>query len=303
MEQSFLAYLRGRTRDLRQVDVGIGDDAAVIRSPRSPMVVCADQIIDGVDFDRQSQNLADVGYKAMAINLSDIAAMGAVPDSAIVTLTLPQDDATIIAGDCYEGIIEAAKRFDVAIAGGDISTYDGPLAINVALLGHITEGGRPWLRSEAQEGDVVLATGQFGGSLRGRHLRPEPRIEFATAVRQLADVHAAIDVSDGFSLDLDRLCASSGYGVELDVDAIPIHPDAVAMSAKSGKSAFHHAWSDGEDFELLLSVSPEDADRLLSATLPAPITAVGKIIGRTGLWKMQSGKYIRMAPQGYQHTE
>ncbi|OYP35520.1 thiamine-phosphate kinase [Rhodopirellula sp. MGV] len=303
MEQSFLAYLRGRTRGMRQVDVGIGDDAAVISVPANPIVVCADQIIDGTDFDSENQSLSDIGYKAMAINLSDIAAMGAVADSAIVTLALPQQDATKIAGDCYEGILEAAKRFNVAIAGGDLSTYDGPLSINVTLLGHVPNGGKPWLRSDAQEGDVVLASGSFGGSLRGRHLRPEPRIELAQAIRELADVHAAIDVSDGFSLDLDRLCASSGYGVELDVDAVPVHPDATSMSAKSGKSAFHHAWSDGEDFELLLTVSPEDAERLLAASLPAPLTAVGKIIGRTGLWKMQSGKYIRMAPQGYQHTE
>ncbi|MCC9602548.1 thiamine-phosphate kinase [Stieleria sp. JC731] len=303
MEQSFLAYLRGRTRDLRQVQIGIGDDAAVIENPGPLTIACADQIIDGVDFDSEKQSLADIGYKSMAINLSDIAAMGAVADSAIVTLALPQTDATKIAGECYEGILEAARKFDVAIAGGDLSTYDGPLSINVTMLGHVPENGKPWLRSEAQEGDVVLATGSFGGSLRGRHLRPEPRIDLAQAVRQLVDVHAAIDVSDGFSLDLDRLCASSGYGVELDVDAIPIHPDATSMSAKSGKSAFHHAWSDGEDFELLLAVSPDDAERLLATDLPAPLTAVGKIIGRTGLWKMQSGKYIRMAPQGYQHTE
>ena len=302
MEQSFLAYLRGRTRGLPQVAVGIGDDAAVIQTPWSDTVACTDQIIDGVDFESTGHELSDVGYKAMVINLSDIAAMGAQPDSALVTLSLPRENATKIAGDVYEGIIEAAKQFNVAIAGGDLSTYEGPLAISVTLLGHVS-GGVPWLRSGAVEGDVVLASGSFGGSISGRHLRPTPRLELAAAVRELANVHAAIDVSDGLSLDLDRMCASSGFGVELDVDAIPIHHDAIKLSAKTGRTPFQHAWSDGEDFELLLAVPPGDAERLLAADLPAPLTAIGKIVGRTGLWKNQNGKFLRLAPQGYVHEE
>ncbi|WP_182868354.1 thiamine-phosphate kinase [Stieleria mannarensis] len=302
MEQSFLAYLKGRTRSLLQVDVGIGDDAAVIRSPAWPLVACTDQIIDGVDFAFDEHDLADVGYKAMAINLSDIAAMGAVATSALVTLTLPKQNATKVAGEVYEGIIEAAKQYDVAIAGGDLSTYDGPLAISITVLGHVAEG-QPWLRSGALEGDVVLASGSFGGSILGRHLRPTPRLELAAAIGKLATVHAAIDVSDGLSLDLDRMCASSGYGVELDVDAIPVHPDAIKLSAKTGREPFQHAWSDGEDFELLLSVSPEDAERLLAADLPAPLTAIGKIVGRTGLWRKHEGKFLRLSPQGYLHGE
>ena len=302
MEQSFLAYLRGRTRSLPQVTVGIGDDAAVIQSHLPATIACTDQIIDGVDFISSNDDLSDVGFKAMAINLSDIAAMGAIPDSALVTLTLPKENATKIAGEIYEGIIEAATQFDVAIAGGDLSTYDGPLAINISLLGHVT-GGEPWLRSGALEGDIVLASGSFGGSIGGRHLRPTPRIELASAIRELATVHAAIDVSDGLSLDLDRMCASSGFGVELDVDGIPIHPDAIKLSAKTGRPPFQHAWSDGEDFELLLAVPPKDAELLLAADLPAPLAAIGTIVGRTGLWKKDNGKFLRLAPQGYVHEE
>ncbi len=301
MEQSFLAYLKGRTRQLPQVQVGIGDDAAVIAAPASELIACTDQIVDGVDFESEKQDLADIGFKAMAINLSDIAAMGAVADSALVTLTLPKTDSTQVAGEVYEGILEAAKQYGVAIAGGDITTYEGPLAISITLLGHVPDGGPAWLRSGAVEGDVVLASGSFGGSLRGRHLRPEPRIELATEVREIATVHAAIDVSDGLSLDLDRMCATSGIGVELDVDAIPIHPDAIALSEKSGRNAFQHAWSDGEDFELLLSVTPSDAELLLAADLPAKLTAIGKIVGRTGLWKKMGTRFERLSPQGYEH--
>ena len=300
MEQSFLAYLRGRTRELPQVAVGIGDDAALIDTPLPQIVACTDQIIDGVDFVSGQQDYIDIGFKSMAINLSDLAAMGAEPKSALVTLSLDSKDATQVAGSVYEGIIEAAKRFSVAIAGGDLSTYEGPLSITVAMLGEIAAGA-PWLRSGALQGDVVLASGSFGGSRLGRHLRPTPRVDLAAAIRKQAEVHAAIDVSDGLSLDLDRLCAASGVGVELDIDAIPIHPDAVKCSAKTGRTPFEHAWSDGEDFELLLAVSAADAERLLQAELPAPLTQIGTLVGRTGLWKKQSGKYVRLSPQGYLH--
>jgi len=301
MEQSFLAYLRGRTRHLPQVEWGIGDDAAVLPTPPGKIVACTDQIIDAVDFDSAVHALADVGFKAMAINLSDIAAMGAEPDSALVTLALPKHNATRIAGDVYEGILEAAEAYAVAIAGGDLSTYDGPLAINVALFGHVADGP-PWCRGGAVEGDVVLASGQFGGSILGRHLRPVPRVELARAIRPLADVHAAIDVSDGLSLDLDRLCARSGVGVELDTGAIPIHPDAFRLAEQSGRTAMEHAWSDGEDFELLLAVDPDAARVLLESELPAPLTAIGTIVGRTGLWKKDDGRMVRLSPQGYVHS-
>ncbi len=121
MEQSFLAYLRGRCRSLPQVAVGIGDDAAILDLPAGmQQVACADQVIDGVDFLCDEHALADIGYKAMAINLSDIAAMGATPTAALVTLALPEKNATRIAGDVYEGILQAAVEFGVAIAGGDL---------------------------------------------------------------------------------------------------------------------------------------------------------------------------------------
>lgn len=302
LETSFLAYLRGRCRSLPQVRVGIGDDAAVIDPCTDLQIACTDQIIDGVDFDAAQHALSDVGYKAMAINLSDIAAMGGRPTAALVTLTLPRTGATRIAGDVYEGILEAAAAFDVAIAGGDLSTYEGPLAISVTLLGHVPLQGA-WLRRGAVEGDAIVVSGPLGGSLRGRHLRPQPRLSLVERLRKSVDVHAAIDISDGLSLDLDRLCAASGVGAELEVDRIPIHADAIEMSLHSGRTPFQHAWSDGEDFELILAMSQTDADRLISD--PASdlgLTQIGTIVGRTGLWKKTRGKLQRLPPQGFLHT-
>ncbi|TWU47188.1 Thiamine-monophosphate kinase [Rubripirellula tenax] len=300
MEQSFLAYLRGRCRNLPQVTVGIGDDAAVIEPVVGQQIACTDQIIDGVDFLSAEHALADIGYKSMAINLSDVAAMGAVPTSALVTLALPKTNATRIAGEVYEGIFEAATTFGIAIAGGDISTYEGPLAIGVTLLGHVPTGGA-WLRSGASVDEAILVSGAFGGSLAGRHLRPIPRIELASRLRELVDVTAAIDVSDGLSLDLDRLLAKSDVGCELNVDTIPIHEDAIEMSKTSGRTPFQHAWSDGEDFELILTMSQADANKVLSQDVGVRLSQIGKTTSRTGLWKLENGRHERLSPQGFTH--
>jgi thiamine-monophosphate kinase len=301
MEQSFLAYLRGRCRSLPQVTVGIGDDAAVLEPVSGQQVATMDQIIEGTDF-LPEHDLGDVGYKSMAINLSDIAAMGARPTSALVTLSLPKQNATRIVGDVYEGIFQAATEFGVAIAGGDLSTYAGPLSITVTMLGEVPAGGA-WLRSGAREGDAILVTGYVGGSLRGRHLRPQPRVELASRLRQMVAVHAAIDISDGLSLDLDRLCAASHLGAELSIEMIPIHDDAVILAEETGRTPFQHAWSDGEDFELVLTMSQADADQVLSDdSLGVELTQIGSIIGRTGLWKRTRGKFQRLSPQGYIHS-
>ena len=300
VEQSFLAYLRGRCRSLRQVAVGIGDDAAVLDPPGGQLVVCTDQIIDQVDFDTSEHSLADIGYKSMAINLSDIAAMAATPDTALVALALPKSGATRIAGEVYEGILRAASEFDVAIAGGDISTYEGPLSIAVTLLGSVPSGAA-WLRSGAREGDAILLSGEVGGSILGRHLNPQPRVELALQIREMARVHAAIDISDGLSLDLDRLCAASGVGAELNPVMIPIHDDAIKLAQTTGRSPMDHAWSDGEDFELILTMSQDDAERVSGENFGVPITQIGSIVGRTGLWIRQTGKMQRLSPQGYEH--
>jgi thiamine-monophosphate kinase len=301
VELSFLAYLRGRCRGLPQVAVGIGDDAAVIDFvPGYQQIACTDQIIDGVDFRSAEHALSDIGYKSMAINLSDVAAMGATPASALVTLALPKKHATKIAGEVYEGILEAATRFNVAIAGGDLTTYDGPLSISVTLLGWV-QTGTAWLRSGAHEGDAILVSGAVGGSILGRHLRPEPRLSLAQVLHEAVQVTSAIDISDGLSLDLDRLCASSCVGAELDIETIPIHADAIELAKTSGRTPLQHAWSDGEDFELILTMSQADADRVLAMNLAVPLTQIGSTTGRTGLWQRETGSLKRLSPQGYVH--
>lgn len=300
VEHSFLAYLRGRCRKLPQVPVGIGDDAAVLEPVSGQQIACVDQIIDGVDFISDRQSLTDVGYKSVAINLSDMAAMGGTPLSILVTLSLPSTNSTQIAGQVYDGILEAAAEFNLSIAGGDISTYDGPLAVSVTLLGKVQEK-EAFLRSGAKEGDAILVSGPVGGSILGRHLRPVPRLDLSQQLRESVHVTSAIDISDGLSLDLDRLCAASGVGAELDTEKIPIHDDAKTLAETSGRTPFQHAWSDGEDFELLITMSQADADSITVNTSDAPLTQIGNIVGRTGLWQRKQGKLKRLSPQGYTH--
>ena len=172
----------------------------------------------------------------------------------------------------YAGMRELAERFGVDLVGGDTNAWDGPLVISVTVLGEATARGAV-RRAGARPGDAILVTGPLGGSLfAGRHLRPEPRIAEALAVHQIVPIHALIDISDGLSSDLGHiLTESGGLGAVLDAAAIPIHPDAHEMSQRDGTPALDHALNDGEDFELCLVVSADDAARLLAAP-PAPAT-------------------------------
>ncbi len=302
MEQSFLAWLRGRQQTLPQVAVGIGDDAAILDPPAGQLVLANDGIVDGVDFLSDHHALADIGHKALAINLSDLAAMGAEPVALLVDLSLPETDATQTAAGVYEGILATAAAHQMAIAGGDLTVYRGPLAISITVVGRVPTG-QGWLRSGAQAGDAILVTGAFGGSILGRHLQVEPRVAAARALRGTIAIRAAIDVSDGLSLDLDRLCAASGVGAELDLQAIPIHADAHRLAAERQTDPLQHALGDGEDFELILTVPAEELSRLGQLDCGVPLTQIGTCTARTGLWYLEQGRHVRLSPSGYVHGE
>ena len=301
VEHSFLAYLRGRCRHLPQVTVGIGDDAAVIEAVQGQQIACVDQIIDGVDFlsseHRFGRRRLYRRWQSTSVTLPRWVEGQQLPSSVsrYPTGTQPESPER-----CTRESSKRRLSSILAIAGGDISTYDGPLAISVTLLGYV-EKDAAFLRTGAVEGDAILVSGAVGGSILGRHLRPKPRLSLAQRIREQVQVTAAIDISDGLSLDLDRLCAASGVGAELDTDRIPIHQDAHTLSATSGRTPFQHAWSDGEDFELLITMKQEHADVLQQQQLEVPLTQIGNIVGRTGLWKREQGNLKRLSPQGYLH--
>jgi thiamine-monophosphate kinase len=177
--------------------------------------------------------------------------------------------------------------------------------VAVTVLGETAPGGAV-RRGGAKVGDVVFVTGPLGGSLLGRHLRPEPRVFEALALREAVPLHALIDISDGLSSDLGHILdESGGLGAVLDAAAIPTHPDAVALSARSGRTPLEHALGDGEDFELCFTVAPDDARRLVSAPPEGVrLFPVGEVVERPGLWlRHPDGTLTPVEPAGFDHLK
>jgi thiamine-monophosphate kinase len=285
--------------------VGIGDDCAVLdRSTGTQLLVTTDMLMDGRHFHLDRDGPEAVGYKAMGVNISDIAAMAGVPRAAVVAVALPRKDRLAVAQGLHQGLARMADRFEVDLVGGDTNAWEGPLVVTVTLLGETTPLG-PVRRSGACPGDVVLVTGPLGGSLfRGRHLCPEPRVGEALALHEAARLHAMIDLSDGLSSDMGHILEeSAGVGAVIDAHAIPIHPDARDQTLADGSSPLDHALNDGEDFELCLAVSPADARALLSNP-PAGVRlfAIGEITREPGLWlRSPEGSLSRLESRGFDH--
>jgi thiamine-monophosphate kinase len=286
--------------------LGIGDDCALLQiSPGVELVVTTDMLMEGRHFILDEAGPEAVGHKAMGVNLSDIAAMAARPLAAVVAVGLPRRDGRVadIAKGLHQGMATLAARFGVALIGGDTNAWDGPLVINVTLLGETTARGAV-RRSGARAGDAILVTGPLGGSLLRRHLRPEPRIEEALALHEAVDIHALIDLSDGLSSDLGHILEESGgVGAILEASALPIHDDARLHAAKTGRAPLDHVLNDGEDFELCLTLAAEDADRLLAAPPPpARLFRVGTIIAQPGLWlRDENGNLAPLQSGGFDH--
>jgi thiamine-monophosphate kinase len=261
-------------------------------------------LMDGRHFRLESDGAEAVGYKAMGVNLSDIAAMAGLPRAAVVSVALPRDNAVAIGQGLSAGLKRMADRFDVDLVGGDTNAWDGPLVVNVALLGDTSPGG-PVRRSGARPGDVIVVTGPLGGSLwRGRHLRPEPRIKEALAICAAELPGAMIDISDGLSSDLQHILEESGgLGAILDADEIPIHPDATDQSRTGGISALDHALHDGEDFELCVVLAADSARRLLAR--PPELVCVyrvGEVTAEPGQRLRGSGGIESpLVPRGFDH--
>lgn len=300
-EFSFISWLRNRTPTDSRIVVGPGDDAAVLAASARQQLVTVDMLMDGVDFHLHEVGAKAAGRKAMAVNLSDIAAMAGVPTAAVISVALPKQNGRAIGEQLYLGARELAEEFGVAIAGGDTNSWDGPLVISITLLGEATPRG-PVLRSGAKSGDWLLVTGPLGGSIRGKHLRFTPRVREALQLHDAANLHALIDISDGLAADLNHILEESGCGAVLEAGAIPVAADAVERSRVSGQSPLLHALGDGEDFELIAAVSPADGARLIGEQ---PVSGINLVkIGEcipTGLWIEDGGARRELKPTGWVH--
>ncbi|MFC2040911.1 thiamine-phosphate kinase [Chloroflexota bacterium] len=280
---------RGGAR--QQLILGIGDDAAAWHGDGAIQLATVDSLIQDVHFSLGLTSWEELGWRAMAANLSDIAAMGGVPGYALVSLALPGHTEVADVTALYKGIIELAQRFEVTIAGGDTSS--APLVIiNITILGSTRSGGKHLLtRSAAKAGEKVAVTGSLGGasaglkiltenlsfgaeataSLKEAFLKPCPRVAEGQILAELG-VRAAIDVSDGLVSDLGHICKASRVGARVDIDCIPVQP---AVKANFGDKALELALSGGEDYELLFTASAEVIEKV-KAAVSCPITVIGE---------------------------
>ena len=305
MEADLIAHLRNRLAGHPLLRLGIGDDAAVLRMAEvDDCVLTVDLLTDQVDFRLSEVDPRRVGRKALAVNLSDLAAMAAEPLAGVVALALPRQRGMELALALYEGLLPLAERYGVAIAGGDTNSWEGPLVISVTLVGKVTPRG-PLQRCGALPGDRIVVTGSFGGSILGRHFDFRPRVDEALRLAERYELHAGIDCSDGLSIDLAHLAEESRCGAVVELEAVPVADDArrLAEQLADGSTPLEHALSDGEDFELILAVPPEEADRMLAdQPLEVPLTAIGQFIAEPGLWQADAaGNRARLVPRGYQH--
>jgi thiamine-monophosphate kinase len=279
----------------------IGDDAAVIDN----QIMTVDMLTEGVDFLLAETDPQWIGRKALAVNLSDIAAMGGVPHWIFMAVALPRAGAFELAEQLLAGAKPLIDKHHLILAGGDTNTWDGGLVVSITLIGSTTEHG-VLRRSGGHAGDRLLVTGKLGGSILRHQFFFEPRIDEALYLNEHYDIHAAIDISDGLSLDLHRLATESRLGATLFAPKIPIADDAVQLSQQSGRLPLDHALTDGEDFELLFSVAPQESEKLLTVqpfqASGVTLHEIGELTAEAGLRIVTAGGITQpLFPKGFEH--
>src|SRR5262245_1695691 len=228
-EFAYIDWVRRHTPHDPRILVGPGDDAASLHWPSGrPLLVTTDMLLEGSCFRLAEAGPRRVGRKAMAVNLSDIAAMAGKPVAAVVSVGLPRPGGLALAEELYRGLRELADAYETALVGGDTNSWDGPLVLSVTVFGEATERGIVTRRG-ARPGDWLFVTGPLGGSILGKHLDFTPRVREALALHAAVPLHAMIDVSDGLAADVNHLCEESHCGAVLHAERIPIAAEARAL--------------------------------------------------------------------------
>ena len=299
-------YFAGLTASSEDVVLGIGDDAAVLSVPTGQqLVVTTDTLIAGRHFPEQTAAF-DVGWKALAVNLSDLAAMGAKPRWFTLALSLPAPDAVWLAGFA-DGLKALADQHRVALVGGD--TTRGPLSITITAMG-LVSASKALLRDGAAAGDVVCVTGTLGDAalalrelsgaavLRRRLDRPRPRVEAGLLLAEFAT--AAIDISDGLAADLNHILLASAVGAELHAEKLPQSPTFSAAAVPDALALQLHG---GDDYELCVCLRADDVARAQHqlAAIGLPLSPIGTLTVAPGLRLRQGATVQSIDPRGYQH--
>jgi thiamine-monophosphate kinase len=282
-----------------EVLVPIGDDCAVLRLGDRIWVAASDMLVSGNHF-RDWAAPEDAGYKAVAVNVSDVAAMGGTPRFVLASGGAPDPEATL---RCMRGVLEACGEFGVYPLGGD-TTRAGALTVDVAILGELD--APPVLRSGARPGDLLAVTGELGASAAGllalesgasgperlveKHLRPTPRVEAGRAAARIG-VGAMIDLSDGIASDAGHVCERSGMGCRVDLDLLPVAEDTRSFLASLGHDPVAVAATGGEDYELLIC-APEPVLQALAESVEVPVTRIGEVTDGGGAVFWRGGEVV-----------
>ena len=329
-EFDFIRALRERAVSSSSV-TGIGDDAAVVQSAAGKeTVVTTDLLIEDVDFRRTTIPPHLLGHKALAVSLSDIAAMGARPRWSLLSIGVPGDVwQTDFVDRLYSGLLELADRYDVQLIGGDTSRSEEKIVIDSIVLGECAKG-RAIKRSGAKPGDQIFVTGSLGAAAAGlrlvergahlaqqdideddsqkldhvllRQLRPEPRVGWGIVLGEESLATSMIDISDGLSSDLNHLCEASGVGALIESSLLPIDRQVTDLCGRRALDPLQLALHGGEDFELLFTVKPGDISRLPRRVDGAPITRIGEIRADNEGVRISEGSRIwELNPGGWKH--
>ena len=301
----------------RYVIAGIGDDSAVLHSSGNRLqLVTTDMLVEGVHFRASTASPFQIGWKSLAANISDIAAMGGEPTYAFVSIGLPKDTDVEFVDDIYSGMKEIAEQYSVDIVGGD--TVSSPeIIINISLLGEV-EPENCILRSGAEVGDAVFVTGDLGGSSAGleilerklpldkkeKHLMPIPRVHEGRLLAKSGCVTAMIDISDGLASEIHHICKQSGTGAEIFMKYIPLSDNVPIVAEYTGKDPYHFALYGGEDYELLFTCKPEKVPYIREIfTINTDLTMIGNIVEneRSVCIRDLSDRLIMLNSGGYDH--
>ena len=328
-ERALVAFIRTRfPANPSLLPVGIGDDAAVALPVRGELeVLTTDALVEGVHFDLQFSSLVDVGYKAIAVNLSDVAAMGAKPLLALLSLILPADFTVGRLSDLLDGVAAATAENGVAVAGGNMTRSPGPLVVDVTLTGSV--GRRKFLsRGGGRPGDALYVTGTVGsaaaglGWLRqfgrdptvlpedpglalcvGRYRRPEPRTRFGLLLGRTRTASACMDLSDGLADAVTQLAESSGSGAVIRADTLPVASAAADWFTGRSQDPLKASLAGGDDYELLFSVSARHKGRLKTVLQQARgirVSRIGELTADPSIRMLRNG-LPEPLPEGFSH--
>lgn len=312
-EFGFIDYIKANF-PVQEGTIGIGDDCAVMPAGEGELLFSTDLLMEGVHFLRNESSPEDVGWKAAAVNLSDIAAMGGTPVATFLSIALPKDAQGEWAERFIDGYTQISMKYNVPLLGGDTTSSLRDIAVNVGVLGRCPSGKR-LMRNGAKVGETIYVTGPLGDSagglqaiikgierteevktLIGRHKRPVPRIDAGRILMESGKVGAMMDISDGIASDLRHIMKASGVGAVIALDRLPCSPELISVCAGQGWDRYELATSGGEDFELLFT-GPEGLENELDIN----VYPIGKTVqGNDLIWTV-NGRTVNSDYIGYKH--